>query len=252
MSFPLAKTVLLLVLPPAGPLISMALGFLLIRLSRCLGRLLIAAGFVSFYLLSIAPVSDALLKPLETAAPPWKDEKGKADAIVVLGGGTGDLSWLELPAEPSCFSLQRVAKGIMVYRVLHLPLVLVGGNGDPSMMGPPDADAMARSARALGVPSKDIVIENKSRNTLEGARSLKSVIRGKRIILVTSAYHMKRATALFKKQGFDVIPSPAGYLREQKKLSLYSFVPGHENLTASSIALSEYAGLFVYALTGAI
>ncbi len=251
MSFPIAKTVLLLILPPAGPIIFMVLGFLVIRLSRCVGRFLISAGFITLYLLSISPVSDALLKPLETGAPPLKDEKIKADAIVVLGGGGVDLSWLAQPAEPSYTSLKRVAKGIMVYRDLHLPLVLVGGNGDPSRTAAPDADAMARTARALGVPSKDIVIENKSRNTLEGARSLKSVIKGKRIILVTSAYHMKRATSLFKKQGFYVVAAPAGYMREENKLSPYSFIPESGNLVASSMALTEYAGMFWYAVTGA-
>jgi uncharacterized SAM-binding protein YcdF (DUF218 family) len=252
MGFATAKTILYLLLPPASLLIIMALGFLVIGFLRGLGRSLIAVGFILLYLFSIGPVSDALLKPLETSSPPWKDGQVKADAIVVLGGGVRDLSWLERPSVPSCSSLERVVMGIMLYRGLHLPVVLMGGNGDPSRAVVPDADAMARTAHGLGVPARDVMVENKSRNTLESARALKSMIKGRRIILVTSAFHMKRASAMFAKQGFHVAPAPAGYRHERKKLSFYSFIPHAGNLADSSAALSEYVSLFWYSMNGAI
>jgi uncharacterized SAM-binding protein YcdF (DUF218 family) len=251
MKFIFLKTALSLILPPASLVIIMAAGFL-VGLRRVLGRLLVAAGFFLLYFLSISPVSDALLKPLETGFPPWKDGPVKADAIVVLGGGVRDLSWLQAPSEPSCSSLERVVRGVLIYRKLHLPLVFAGGNGDPSRTAVPDADAMARRALALGVPARDVTVENKSRNTLEGAKALKGLVRGKSIILVTSAYHLKRASALFTKQGFHVIPAPAGYRYEQKRLSFYSFIPHAANLSDSSTAVSEYASFFWYSSSGAL
>jgi uncharacterized SAM-binding protein YcdF (DUF218 family) len=251
MGFETAKIILYLILPPASLVILMALGFL-VGPRRLLGRLLVATGFLLLYLLSISPVSDALLKPLETGLPPWKDGPVKADAIVVLGGGVRDLSWLQAPSEPSCPSLERVVRGILIYRKLHLPLVFAGGNGDPSRTAVPDADAMARRALAFGVPARDVSVENKSRNTLEGAKALKGLVRGKNIILVTSAYHLKRASAMFTKQGFHVIPAPAGYRYEQKRLSFYSFIPHAANLSDSSTAISEYASLLWYSLNKAI
>ncbi len=251
MTFIFLKTVLYLILPPASLVILMALGFL-VGPRRVLGRLLVAAGFFLLYFLSISPISDALLKPLEWGLPPWKDGPVKADAIVVLGGGVRDLTWLELPSEPSGSSQERVVRGIMIYRKHHLPLVLMGGNGDPSRTKTPDAEAMARTALELGVPSRAVKVENRSRNTLESAKALKGMIKGRDIILVTSAYHLKRASAMFRKQGFRVIPAPAGYRYEQKKLTFFSFIPHAGNLDDSSTAISEYASLLWYSLTKAI
>lgn len=248
MGFIIAKTILYLALPPAGPLILAAAGFLVLRRCRGLGRFLIASGFILLYLLSINPVSNALLKPLETSAPPWKNEKVRADAIVVLGGGVKDLSWLKLPSEPSCSALERVVLAVRLYRALHVPLVFVGGNGDPARTTTPEADVLAHAARALGVPARDIRIENKSKNTIEGARALKDIISGKRLVLVTSAFHMKRSSALFAKQGFTVFPAPAGYKREEQSFSLYSFLPRAGNLDSSSTAIAEYLSLFWHTL----
>ena len=76
--------------------------------------------------------------------------------------------------------------------------------------------------------------------------------KGRDIILVTSAFHLKRATAMFKKQGFRVIPAPAGYRYEQKKLTFFSFIPHAGNLADSSIALYEYASLLWYSLNKSI
>ena len=252
MVFIFLKTVLSLILPPASLLIVMAFGFLVIRPCRAFGRLLIATGFILLYLLSISPVSDVLLKPLEVGFPPWKDGPVKADAIVVLGGGVRDLTWLELPSESSCSSKERVVKGITIYRKHHLPLVFMGGNGDPSRIMSPDADAMARTALELGVPARDVKVENKSRNTLESAKALKGLIKGNSIILVTSAFHLKRASAMFIKQGFHVIAAPAGYRYELKELTFSSFIPHAGNLNNSSTAISEYLSLFWYSVNGAI
>jgi uncharacterized SAM-binding protein YcdF (DUF218 family) len=143
-------------------------------------------------------------------------------------------------------------KAIILYRRLHLPLVLMGGNGDPYRTVTPDADAMQAAALALGVRSKDIILENKSRNTIESAAALPGLIKGRRIILVTSAYHMRRAAGMFRKKGFDVIPAPAGYRSEQRNLSLYSFIPRARSLADSSTACSEYLSLFWYGHTGGL
>lgn len=252
MWFIASKTFWYLAVPPASLLIIMAAGFLIIGVCRRSGKFLIGIGFTCLYLFSITPVSDALLKPLESYAPPLKDKYPKADAIVVLGGGVMDLSWVAQPAAPLNEATARLAKGITLYRQLHIPVVLVGGSGDPSGKTITDADVLKQLALSLGVPSRDILIENRSRNTLEGARALNRVIKGRRILLVTSAYHLKRATGMFKKQGFQVIPVPAVFLSEQRTLSPYSFIPRAGVLYASSAACGEYFSLFWYTATGRI
>ncbi len=246
MSFVFTKLMFYLVVPPASLFIIIAIGFL-IGYRRIAGKVLVWAGVLLLYLLSLGPVADALLVPLEKSEPLPK-EQVRASAVVVLGGGVHDLSWLGLPADPSCTALARLVKGMTLSRKFHVPLILVGGNGDPSRNIETDAEAMARTARSLGFPAKDMILEKKSRNTLEGAALLHEFIKDRRIVLVTSAYHMKRAAAMFRKKGFHVIPASAGYLGEQRSFSAWSLIPRAGALDLSATACSEYVSLFWYAL----
>jgi len=250
MLFVISKVLLYLVLPPSSILLLMAAGFVIVKQKRIVGWSLIVFGFLLLYGLSSGPVINALIVPLETSYPPLRDKMVNADAIVVLSGGVSDLSWLGLEPEPSALSLERLAKGLMLYRVLRRPLIVTGGSGSLIHSEIPEANAMARAAVDLGVPERDIVIENTSRNTLESARAVRGLLKGKRIILVTSAFHMKRSVALFKKQGFDVVPSPTGYLALDQPVSWYTFIPSAGGLFTSAVALSEYISFAWYSMKG--
>src|SRR3990170_5012156 len=252
MGFVISKMLLLFILPPAGPLVLAAVGFLIARKYQRLGRAFIISGFVLLYLLSIQPVSDLLMRPLERSFPPLRTTAIRANAIVVLSGGVKDVSWVGLKSEPSEASLERLLAGVRLQKALHLPLVLSGGSGDPTNPEISEADAMARLAASLGVPRKDIVVERKSRNTVESAKALKKDFRGKRIILVTSAFHMKRASAMFKAQGLDVIPAPAGYTSEQRGFSPFTLIPTAAHMRTSAMALHEYLSFLWYKGRGGI
>ncbi len=241
-----------LVLPPANILILLLLGFLVIRFRRTLGRLLIAAGFLLLYGLSISPLSSALIAPLERDFRPVNVKLVKADVIVALGGGARDRSWLGLEPEPGKNSLQRVVAAVKLYRALHIPIMITGGAGDPAQPLLSDADAMVRAAEELGVPRKDIILDNQSPTTLASAGAVKRQFTGKRIILVTDAFHLKRSMAMFKAQGLDVIPEPSGYLRGQQSRWFYAALPGMDYLDTSATALSEYIGYFWYRVKGDI
>jgi uncharacterized SAM-binding protein YcdF (DUF218 family) len=139
---------------------------------------------------------------------------------------------------------------VVLYRKLRIPLLFVGGCGDPGRPALREAEAMARTAISIGVPAKDIQVENSARNTLESAKAVKRLLKNSRVVLVTSAYHMKRSVAFFKKQGFDVVPAPTGYRAERRALTGYSFIPHLDNLASSSCALSEYLSYRWYAMRG--
>ncbi|NOS36283.1 MAG: hypothetical protein GQ522_06585 [Deltaproteobacteria bacterium] len=254
MIFLLTKIVLALILPPASLLLIMVVGLLITGRSRFIGRLLLFTGLAFLYLLSVEPMSSTLLRPLEGYAPPFSaDYKGR-DAIVVLAGGAKEIPWTGLATQPSSTSLERVVYGVQLQRDSgRLPLVITGGSGDPSMPGISEAEAMAEVARALGVSKKRLIVEEASRNTLENARYVREAIgAGRRIILVTSASHMKRASAMFRKAGFDVLPAPCGYRSEEKPLVIKSFIPSATSLSDSSTALYEYFGLVWYRIRGKI
>ncbi len=252
MLFTLMRLAQSLILPPSGLLILMAIGFLIVGKKRILGVLCIASGFLLLYGMCTGPVSDALVRPLESKYPPLVVTKGlkEARAIVVLSGGVRDVSVPGIEPEPGPFSLERLVYGVGLYRKLRIPLVLVGGSGDPAKQELKEADAMAHTALSLGVPAGDVMVESGARNTLESARAMKQMLKSGRIILVTSAFHMKRSVAFFKQQGFDVVPAPVGYRTGRRRLTGYSFIPKIENLSTCSAALSEYLSYRWYAMRG--
>jgi uncharacterized SAM-binding protein YcdF (DUF218 family) len=252
MAFIISKLLLYLLLPPASLLLLMLTGFILLRRHRSAGRALIAAGLLLLSVLSLGPVADQLIRPLEASYRPLSEGPVKADAIVVLGGGSRDLSWVPKEPELSRGSLERLVDAVQFARKHHLPLVMSGGSGDPKPGAVLEADAMANVAMRLGIPEKDIVIENRSRNTWENAKEVRKLLPGKSIVLVTSAFHMRRSVAMFKKQGFSVLPAPAGYLSQTRHASYTDYVPSSEALAISSTAISEYISLLWYGMTGKI
>lgn len=252
MGFVITKTILYLILPTSLILILMLSGVWMIRRQPRIGKGLTLMGILLFYLLSISPVSNALMGPLESCHLPLKtiplDSKYP---VVVLAGGVKDLSWLGIGSEPSDTSLARLLYGIRLYRLIKdSSLIISGGSGDPGKTDISEADAMKEVAISLGVPSEDIVIERESRNTIESAAAIKKLVEKKRILLVTSAYHMKRSVAMFRKMSVDVIPAPTDFISEQRGASLYTFIPTAGTLNASTIAFSEYLSFTWYGLTG--
>lgn len=247
MDFILSKVVLLSLLPPASILIMLIAGFLLLTVFRRTGKVLIFIAFFMLYLFSIEPISDAIIRPLEQDIPILGGDMSNYSAIVVLSGGVHDMSWLGLNPEPSDASLKRIVYAIKLYKELIIPLVITGGSGNPAKPNISEADAMAQVALYMGVPATDIVIENKSRNTHENVKALDAIWkRDRHIILVTSAFHMKRSMAMFKRLGFEPIPAPCDYKSEQNKLTFYSFIPHAGNLQISATALYEYMSFIWY------
>jgi uncharacterized SAM-binding protein YcdF (DUF218 family) len=73
---------------------------------------------------------------------------------------------------------------------------------------------------------------------------------GRRILLVTSAFHLKRSVALFTRQGFAVTPVPADYRAETRGPSIASYIPRAHHLETSSTAIAEYLSLAWYGMRG--
>jgi len=232
----------------------MALGVLLIRRYSRLAKAFIVFGLSVLYLLSIRPISDALIKPLESSFPPLKASSiNSANVIVVLTGGVADLSWRSISPQPSRTSLSRLVYGVTLYKqVPGTNIIISGGSGDPEKQNISEADAMKDMAIALGVPAKDMLIERDSRNTIESVNALRRFVGDKSMVLVTSASHMKRAVAMFKKMGMNVVPAPTDYMSEQKKVSLYSLIPTANHLLTSSTAFYEYISFIWYRVNGKV
>lgn len=102
----------------------------------------------------------------------------------------------------------RMMEAARMYRVLDRPWVIVtGGVGSERHT---DAERMAEELKAMGVPEDRIVKEVKATNTHEHAMYVPPLLRERQMrqfVLVTSRQHIDRALRVFRKAGFDPIPS---------------------------------------------
>ncbi len=175
-----------------------------------------------------------------------------ADAIVVLGGGVegGRSGWRTTPHLLA--GADRVWFGAQLYRAGRAPvLIFSGGNSEWSTADEPESKAMQKFANDLGVPPAAVLLEDRSRNTQENAEYTNQLMGEhgfKTILLVTSAVHMPRALATFRRLGINVTAAPTDFDAITPRSILLRWLPDTETLDQSSKALKEYAGLWIYHL----
>jgi len=144
-------------------------------------------------------------------------------------------------------TLQRLRYAARLQRATGLPLATTGGRmgADATPLAVAMADALTVD---FGVPVR--WIESGSRTTRENARLTAAILLPeghRRILLVTTAWHMPRARDAFVAAGFDVIPAPTGFARAPD-LSWGDFVPTPSALVASAMAWHEWLGRLWYGL----
>jgi uncharacterized SAM-binding protein YcdF (DUF218 family) len=244
-------------------LLIMTLTTILLGLPFTPGRLRWArigsVGGLSLLLLVSNPlVSRPLLGSLEG----WHGQgalakDGRYDAIVVLGGGVLEPGTLRPKAVLSSYSINRTTCGVDLFHQGYASKVLfTGGNGHAFKQGPKDAVEMKRWAERLGVATGAIVIEDRSRTTYENAIETKRLLGPASILLVTSASHLPRATALFLKQGFRVTPVHCDFLIQNRpedtfqELDPFDVLPNDRAIEHTTAAVTEWAAMALYWLTG--
>ena len=183
-------------------------------------------------------IANLLLYPLEYIT--YKDNI-KPNAVVVLGGGTNSND--PLKAYPDAF--KREVYGLILAKKSNLPFIFTGGG-------------IGKTKEAINV-KKDIDLitkicncdiktyfEERSLDTYENAKFTAKLFNklhiNKKIYLVTSAYHMKRAIILFKHFGFKIIPKPVGFFYNND-YTIWDIFPQMGNLYHAYKAIHEYFGI---------
>lgn len=180
-----------------------------------------------------------------------------SDAAVVLGG-------LSDPAISTPEHLEfnraaeRLTEAVALYREGRVRSILItSGTGDLLNQRDKEAPGLAAWAQAMGVPRDALLVESESRNTRENATlSLPlAAARGHQsFVLVTSASHMPRAAAIFRKAGYDrdgrtLVLWPVDTQRSIQGFP-FSVVPEPSSLSVVQSVLREMVGYAVYALQG--
>ena len=121
---------------------------------------------------------------------------------------------------------------------------------------PPEGNIYIKEAISLGIPKKDLFTTYSVTNTLQEAKAVKKILNNeisssrKEIILVTSAFHMKRAKKVFEREGIVVLPYPVDF-KSSKSLSSslrnpLKWVPSSASLSRNSSAIREIIGRIIY------
>jgi uncharacterized SAM-binding protein YcdF (DUF218 family) len=176
----------------------------------------------------------------------------RADYIVVLGGNTqaNRSNWFE-PYNRAT-ATDRIDRAAALYFAGRAPKILVAGGAYEGRVS--EAQGMAKVLRQKGVPEQDIVQEKESRNTYENALYTERLLKSQphsRLLLVTSALHMPRAQATFKRLDMPTIPAGvAPQIVEPDDYAFNIWLPHTRSLEASRTILKEYFGLLGYWLRG--
>lgn len=237
------------ILPPG--LFIILLVVLTYYLARFSLKLSVIVGFwtLIFYLMCTGFVADKTMGWLEQKYPsPNAAELKDADVIIMLGGGAiRDSQDVDGEGTLCASPANRLLTAVRLQKLLDLPILLSGGQ----VYSDSGAEAIIalRILQTLEVPPQKILVETKSVNTTQNAIFSAQLLREKNFhkpILVTSAFHMRRAVLNFQQQGFDVIPCPTDFLvPRQPKFHYTKLRPQAEALLINVTVMQEVLRTFV-------
>jgi len=190
-------------------------------------------------LLSYPPFSALLLFPLENTYSKIQVTNTLPKYIHVLGYGHISNPKIPLSSEISLVSLARLNEGVVLYKHLANMKLIFSGNAVDDPVS--NARKNSQLAIALGVNPSDIILLESPKDTQEEAIASKKIVGDQPLILVTSASHMVRASALFRKAGIHVIPAPTDFQIKGSDILLQ--FPSASGLERSEAAFHEYLGL---------
>jgi len=252
MFFILSKVLHFLIYPL--PLLFLSLLGILLFYNRKHARRTLLIVLVVFYILSIPLTSSYLLRWLEVPRPAPGELKQHYDVVIVLAGmvnlGLSKGGQIEFNN-----SVDRILAGIsLVKRGLGDKLLISGGSGDLFDQSSSEAELLKDFAIESGLSADQILVEGTSRNTYENAVNSAKLIRSRNyqnILLVTSAFHIPRAAAVFHKQGIFPDFYPVDY-HTGRRITPFSFVPSVGSLEGLELVIHELIGMVAYRIQGYI
>ena len=239
--------------------LSLLLGLVaLVMARRRRGGLAAAFGLLAFAILvtaSLPVVSDALVLSLERDYPPADPASSPAAGAIVVLGGTLAAGVPPRHGPELVDSSDRILHAARLFRAGKAALVVPSGGRLPwSDAEETEAAEIAKLLVEWGVPREAILEEGKARTTSENAVETRELLRArgvKRVLLVTSSLHMRRALASFRAEGLEVVPSPCDALvAGSKARDVLDWIPRPDALDRTHRALKELLGLAAYRVTG--
>lgn len=219
-------------------------------------RRLFRTGIFLLWFLTCPFVINQLLLVWEKPPTPLSKIKQSYDVGIVLTGVTNsekkpyDRVYLNKGGD-------RVTHALMLYRMGKIKKILItGGSFDPEQRKErAEAYQLKQILLQARVPAKDITLEIKARNTRENALNTAKILKEKfpnqSYLLITSAFHIRRATGCFAKVGITTTPFSVDFYTRDKGVALpFSLFPSEQALYKWYILTHEVVGYIVYKVLG--
>ena len=257
--FYLSKIVWAFLQPSSLIAIVLATGFFLAVRRKRSALPVLFCGIALYLIAGFSPLANWLLIPLEIRAEIGAAEPIDGVAGIIVLGGTmtvaresGDRRVILNEFADRMIEAVRLA-----LRHPDIQIIFSGGSGEFFPIGgrEPEAELARRFFEGFKITPPRLRLEDRSRNTLENAVFTAALVkpqRDQRWVLVTSAFHMPRARALFEAQGFRIIPRPGDFRTLGPQDRWHVFGIPSEGLRRLDVAAKEWVGLWMSWLRGDI
>ena len=260
LSYFLYKTAGAFVTLPGSLILLCLLASLYFHLSRRnpRGRRLPPAGFTLFFalvllLLSLPAFAKLILSPLEKGFSFDLPQSQKSTAVLVLAGGVEARETKEgkLVFSMGAETLQRFVAGCAAAEELKSPLIYTGGYPEKASSGE-IGEMVRRTAGDISFHGS-LIVEGNSRTTGENFELSAPLLRkigAERVVVVTTAYHLKRSLREADRflSDLEVVPLPSGLLEDEGKTTPMDFLPSASAFLHTAAAVKEYIGSAASAL----
>lgn len=250
-----SKLLLFLTQPLAWVATLLLAGLLLITTRPHWAKRLCATALGLLMLLGWEPLPDAALRYLETQYPAvMPSANGAAYAGVIVLGGALEPAYVWTKPQQSALNgaAERMTEVTPLLRQQpHLKVLFTGGEGELFASGISEAERARRFFEGQGLPASQLLFESTSRTTYENAvlsRQLPGVDPTKHWLLLTSAFHMPRAMAAFRRAGWHVTAYPVDF--RSGVTTPWTQYEMDQGVAKWRLALHELLGLLAYRLTG--
>jgi uncharacterized SAM-binding protein YcdF (DUF218 family) len=204
--------------------------------------------------LGVSPIADYTILPLEERFPAFANDDRPIDGIILLGGSVQAGESASRGSIVGNEALERVLETArLAHRYPRARILISGGGGNVLGKGAAEAPIISDFLKSIGINASRILMEVHSRTTSENAEFSHELVKpqeGERWLLVTSAWHMPRAMAVFEKAGFPVIAYPVDFRTGKGIKSLHPHSSVSEGLRRLDVSMKEWIGIVGYYVTG--
>ena len=244
--FFIVSKILAFLIKPTFWILSLLIASLFFKKKR---KILLIISVCSFWFFGNAFIVDLAYKTWEEDVISVSEVKETYDYGIVLGGFSGyDETKKRIEFNDSG---DRLFYAVQLYNLGKIEKILVsGGNGQLINEGYMEANWSKDFLLDCGIPEQDILTEGKSRNTWENAKYTSETLENKgniKLLLITSAWHMKRASYCFTNNYISVDKFSTDYTPQNIKFDLeYILLPNSTSYERWETLIKEWVGYCVY------